>query len=101
MIVNTWQLKEFEPASHLTMPDSVRQEIIKRTSIEYTADGTFTQKGIGKTHTGTYSLSNDARLIRYVMDKTNYAFTDTIISLSSTKLKVKDQNGNKMTRVVQ
>jgi hypothetical protein len=99
MIVNTWTLKEFTPSEKYPMPDSIQQEIINRTVIEFMADGKFKQTGIGRTHTGTYSISNDGKQIIYDHDERDLIFKERVLEFTSKRMKVVDQNGNKMTRV--
>lgn len=99
MIVNTWRLKEFTPAEKFPMSDSIRQEIIKQTIVEYTADKTFKQTGIGRTHTGTYAISDDGQRIIYHHKERDASFVEVIHEFTSKKLVVTDQNGNKMTKV--
>lgn len=99
MIVNTWKLKEFTPAPRFEMSDSIRQEIIKQTVVEYTADKTFKQTGIGRVHTGTYVISDDGRRIIYHHKERDASFVEVIQEFTSRKLVVIDQNGNKMTKV--
>lgn len=98
LIVNTWKLSEFTPAARFTMPDSVRQEIIAKTVVEFTADNKFKQTGIGRTHTGTYNISEDGKQITYYHDERDVPFTETVLELTSKRMKVVDQNGNRMVR---
>lgn len=98
LIVNTWKLSEFTPAPRFTMPDSVRQEIIAKTVVEFTADKKFRQTGIGRTHTGTYDISEDGKQITYYHDQRDVPFTETVLELTSKRMSVVDQNGNKMVR---
>lgn len=99
MIVNTWKLNAFTPAPRFEMSDSIRQEIIKQTIVEYTADKKFKQTGIGRTHTGTYVISDDGKRIIYNHDEKEESFVEVIEEFTSKKLVVTDQNGNKMTKV--
>lgn len=99
MIVNTWRLKEFTPAEKFPMPDSIRQEIIKQTIVEYTADKTFKQTGIGRVHSGTYAISDDGQRIIYHHKERDVSFVEVIHEFTGKKLVVTDQNGNKMTKV--
>jgi len=98
MIVNTWKLTEFTPAPQFPMPDSVKQEIIARTVIEFTAGKAFTQTGIGRTHTGSYEISKDGTRITYYHDRKDVAFTETVLELTPRRMSVVDQNGNRMVR---
>ncbi|HLF62540.1 MAG TPA: lipocalin family protein [Saprospiraceae bacterium] len=98
LIVNTWKLTEFTPAPQFTMPDSVRQEIIAKTVVEFAADKKFKQTGIGRTHTGTYNISKDGKQITYYHDQKDVPFTETVLELTSKRMSVVDQNGNRMVR---
>ncbi len=99
VIVNTWKLSEFSPAAKFPMSDSIKQVIIAKTLVEFTADKKFKQTGIGKTHTGTYSISADGKQIIYYHEQKDITFTETILEFASNRMSVVDQNGNKMTRV--
>ena len=99
MIVNTWRLKEFTPSEKYPMSDSIIQEIIDKTVIEFMPDGKFKQTGIGRTHTGTYSISPDGKTITYDHDERDASFKESVLEFTTKKMKVVDQNGNKMTRV--
>jgi hypothetical protein len=98
LVVNTWKLSEFTPADRFPMPDSVRLEIIAKTVLTFTADGKFTQTGISRKHSGTYSVSEDGKQITYYHDERNVPFTETVLELTSKRMKVVDQNGNRMVR---
>lgn len=99
LVINTWKLAEFTPAAQFPMPDSVRQEIIEKTVMEYTADKKFKQTGIGRTHTGTYEISADGKRITYHHDLRDVPFTETVLELTDKRMSVMDQNGNRMVRV--
>jgi hypothetical protein len=98
LLVNTWKLTEFTPSPKFPMSDSIRQQIIATTMIEYTADKKFRQTGIGRVHTGTWSISDDGQRILYIHAEKNASFVEIIQEFKHNKLSVIDQNGNKMTR---
>jgi hypothetical protein len=98
MLIGKWQLVEFTPAPQFPMPDSVRQRIIDLTIVEYTAEQTFRQTGIGRVHTGTYRISDDGKEIIFYHNERQTNFKEHVKRLTPTRLSVIDQNGNQMTR---
>ena len=97
LIVSKWKLKEFIPNPEFQVSDSITDLVLATRTIEYTADNQYTQMSAGQTQTGTYSMSEDGKIISYIQSGSGETYVDTIIELTKDKLSVIDQNGNRMT----
>jgi hypothetical protein len=97
LIVAKWKLTDLT-SSGSEIPDSIKQRMVKTAVMEFKSDNTFLLTGMEATaQTGTYSLSDDGKFLTVTPTETNKAEVDTVKELTSNKLVLTDQMGNKLT----
>jgi hypothetical protein len=97
LIVNKWKLKEMIPAPGNPIADSIKAAMLKNSTMEFMSDNKYTLTGMGPTKNGTYSISDDGKLLNINSSATQTTYVDTIIELTKNKLIIVDQMGNKLT----
>ena len=97
LIVNKWKLKELIPSRTMQMPDSVKEKMLNSATMEFMSDNKYTLTGMGAPKNGTYSISDDGKLLNINSSATQTTYVDTIIELTRNKLIIIDQMGNKLT----
>jgi hypothetical protein len=98
LIANNWKLTDWVLAPKMQVPDSIKAEMIKVATMNFTADKKFVFLGLNdKKSEGTYKLSPDGTLLTLIMNETNQFFVDTIKELTENKMIIHDPMGNKLT----
>jgi len=97
LIVNKWKLKELIPGPTRQMPDSVKEKMLNSATMEFMSDNKYILTGMGETKNGTYSISDDGKLLTISSAVTKVTYVDTIVELTKNKLIIIDQMGNKIT----
>jgi hypothetical protein len=96
LIVNKWKFSEMEGPSFTQMPDSVKAEM-KKGVMEFKADNSYVYTGPSDTQTGSYSISDDGKLLSITPADTKEMETDTVRELTKTRLVIIDKLGNKLS----
>ena len=100
VIVNKWRLNELTGGTTDQIPDSIKQKMISNATMEVTADNKYILTGFGDApSTGTYSVSDDGKMLTITDNETKKPEVDTINELSGSKLIVTDVMGNKLTSI--
>jgi len=97
LIVNKWKLQEIVPSPNMQITDSMKADMVKSATMEFTSDNKYTLTGMGETQNGSYSISDDGRLLTIIPADTKTSYVDTIIELTKKKIIIMDQMGNKLT----
>ena len=98
MLVNKWRITDMTMPGQ-TMPDSVKGNIAKGT-MEFTKDGRILLTGMGKgaDQAGTYTLSDDGKILTVVTN--GRSEVNDVTELSKSKLVIVDKlNGGTLTAV--
>lgn len=95
LIVNKWQVTGISGGKASEIPDSVK-ESMKKSVMEFTADGKFNLTGNSYPYAGTYSLSADGKKITLTPTTGSGPETDIIDELTADKMSVTDSTGTKM-----
>jgi hypothetical protein len=89
LIVNKWQISEMSGGPAEALSDSIKAGI-KKAKMEFTADGKFHLIDGLAPYDGTYSISEDGKLITMTGVQTE---TDTIKEISADRMVVTDSTG--------
>src|SRR5436190_21935679 len=65
LLLKKWTLVSFNPNPELQIPDSLRKVMENSQFIEYAADGKYRQTSNGIDQSGTYTLSEEGKVIQY------------------------------------
>ena len=97
LIVSKWMLQDMILAPGMTLPDSMKAEMLKSVTLEFTADHQYDFKGMGDNHsTGVYKLSNDGKVLTLSPTGTEKPYDNPVDELTKTKLVMTDPMGNKL-----
>ena len=99
LLVSEWKLTDWilMPEMAAKISDSMRLEMIKSATMEFTADNRFIFKGMGASQaTGTYKLWDNGRTLTLTPASGGETYNHTIQELTDTKLVLIDPMGNNL-----
>ncbi len=98
LILNKWKLKELSGINAAKIPDSVKEKMLDKATMEFKSDNTFILTGMEDVpQTGTFAISPDGKRLTLIPDISKKVEVDTINELTSGKLVITDKLGNKLT----
>jgi hypothetical protein len=96
LIVKKWKITNID-IPDMPLPDSVKANAMKGT-MEFTKDGKWLVTGMGNDQSGTYTLSEDGKMLFVVSNgKTE---SNEIVELSGSKMVLLDKSNNSKLTVV-
>ena len=97
LIVSKWKLKELTGGTTAQIPDSIKAKMTSTATMEFTADNKYILTGVQATPSnGTYSVSDDGKILTIIDNETKKPEVDSINELSGSKLVITDVFGNKL-----
>ena len=99
LLVSEWKLTEWTlmPEMSAKISDSLKTELMKSATMEFTADNKFIFKGMSPNPvTGTYKLWENGRTLTLTPDNGQESYNHTIQELTDTKLVLIDPMGNNL-----
>lgn len=98
LVVGKWKMKDISGGDAAQIPDSVKARMISTSVMEFMADNKYSLSGMDAgAQTGTYSLSDDGKMLSITPDASKIKEVDTIKELTEGTMVVVDKSGTRLT----